>query len=362
MIDSIKIKLENFSGDLKNCTFVEPKKLIKNIDEQEYYYDNYRLYNHSQSAKHYLTVSKKTNKVTKTVNVTLTGSLRKRSYNRVSLLDMPQSKFVQTMKGIAKELCIPFEELRQAKFTQCEIGANIRTRIPAIDILPLVVDYAHYQRIDDYIEKGTLYFNGADRLLKLYVKDDEIAAHSFSEEKRELKKMSFDKLKAKGIHHLRIEFTLKTHRAFKNRGMDHIRTIGDLIDHYSELYNFWTKEISRIIVYNSLKYNETELTEREKEIAFGLEELGFFDFVDSYQELCVSKTSTYVSAKNAKSDAYTSICKTLDKYYDRKTYNKYNLRVDVAKYLIGKSKQINLDLPVLLRNLWGISLLNKQKK
>lgn len=68
-----------------------------------------------------------------------------------------------------------------------------------------VVDYSHYQRIDDYIEKGTLYFSGTDRLLKLYVKDDEIAAHSFSEEKRELKKMSFDKLKAKGIHHLRIE-------------------------------------------------------------------------------------------------------------------------------------------------------------
>ena len=66
----------------------------------------------------------------------------------------------------------------------------------------------------------------------LYVKDDEIAAHTFSEEKRILKKKSFDKLKMKGIHHLRIEFTLKNHRAFKNRGMDHIRTIGDLINHY----------------------------------------------------------------------------------------------------------------------------------
>ena len=141
MIDSIKIILKDFSGDLSNCTFVEPKKLINNIEGKKYDYVNYRLYNKSSSAKHYLSVSQ--NK--KTGTVTLTGSLRKRSYNRVTLLDMSQSMFVQTLKGIAKELCIPFEELRRAKFTQCEVGANIRTRIPAIEMLPLVVDYAHYE-------------------------------------------------------------------------------------------------------------------------------------------------------------------------------------------------------------------------
>ena len=359
MVDNIKIILSNFSGDLnKKCRKVKPRQLIKNPDNKKYDYDNFRLYNNSGSEKHYLKVSH--NKNTKTV--TLTGSLRKRSYNRVTLLDMPQSKFIQTLKGIANDLNIPFEELKRARFTQCEVGANIRTRIQAIDILPMIVDYAHYKRIDDYIEKGTLYFNGADRLLKLYVKDDEIAAHTFSEEKRILKKKSFDKLKMKGIHHLRIEFTLKTHRAFKNSGMDHIRTIGDLINCYSELYNFWTKEISRIVVYNSLKYNEIELSEKEKEIVFGLENLGFFDFVDAYQDSYMSNASTLKSTKSAKSKAFTSICEILDKYYDKKIYNKYNLRVDVAKYLIGKSKQFNLDLPVLIRNLWGISLLNKQKK
>lgn len=359
MVDNIKIILSDFSGDLnKKCRKVKSRKLIKNPDNEKYDYDNFRLYNNSGSEKHYLKVSH--NKNTKTV--TLTGSLRKRSYNRVTLLDMPQSKFIQTLKGIANDLNIPFEELKRAKFTQCEVGANIRTRIQAIDILPMIVDYAHYKRIDDYIEKGTLYFNGADRLLKLYVKDDEIAAHTFSEEKRILKKKSFDKLKMKGIHHLRIEFTLKTHRAFKNRGMDHIRTIGDLINCYSELYNFWTKEISRIVVYNSLKYNEAELSEKEKEIVFGLENLGFFDFVDAYQDSYMLNSSTVKSVKSAKSKAFTSICEILDKHYDRKIYNKYNLRADVAKYLIGKSKRFNLDLPILIRNLWGITLLNKQKK
>ena len=32
MIDSIKIILKDFSGDLRNCTFVEPKKLINDIE------------------------------------------------------------------------------------------------------------------------------------------------------------------------------------------------------------------------------------------------------------------------------------------------------------------------------------------
>ena len=219
--------------------------------------------------------------------------------------------------------------------------------------------YCHYKRIDDFIEQGTLYFNGADRLLKLYVKDDEIAAHSFPEEKRELKKRSFARLKLKGIHHLRIEFTMKTHRAFKNRGMDHFRTVGDLIDHYAELYDSWTKEINRIVVYNKLQYEEAELSNKEKEIILGLEEFGYFDFIDSYQDFCISRTTTSKSAKSAKSDAFRNVRSVLDKYFDRKEYNKFSLRIDVAKYLIRKSKSFQLNLPILIRNLWGISTFNK---
>ena len=81
MVDYIKIILSNFSGDLnKKCRKVKSRKLIKNPDNEKYDYDNFRLYNNSGSEKHYLKVSH--NKDTKTV--TLTGSLRKRSYNRVT--------------------------------------------------------------------------------------------------------------------------------------------------------------------------------------------------------------------------------------------------------------------------------------
>lgn len=355
MIDSLKIKLVNFSGDLKNCREVKPRVLFKDVEKKDYGYNNFRLYNRSNSEQHYLRISK--NK--KTGAVTITGSFRKWFYNRVTLLDISQKDFVKTLNKLADELFITFDELKQANFTQCEIGANVRTRIPAIDILPLIVDYAHYKRLDEYINQGTLYFEGNDRLLKLYVKDDEIAAHSFSEEKRNLKKRTFDRLKAKGIHYLRIELTMKNHRAFKNKGLNHIRTIGDLIDHYSDLYNLWTKEISRIIVFNELIYNESELKKREKDIILGLRASGFFKFVDNYSNNYVSRTKTKNSAKSAKSEAYGAILSVLNKYYDREEYNKFTLKADVAKYLIGKSKQFQLDLPLLIRNLWGISYNNK---
>lgn len=91
----------------------------------------------------------------------------------------------------------------------------------------------------------------------------------------------------------------------------------------------------------------------------GLEEFGYFDFVDSYQDYRMSNATKKDSKKSAKSDAFKDIRLILDKYFDRKEYNKFSLRIDVAKYLIGKSKRFQLELPVLIRNLWGISTINK---
>lgn len=52
MIDSIKIILRDFSGDLKNCIPKPSRKLIENPGEKEY--DNYRLPNRAKSDRHYL--------------------------------------------------------------------------------------------------------------------------------------------------------------------------------------------------------------------------------------------------------------------------------------------------------------------
>lgn len=92
----------------------------------------------------------------------------------------------------------------------------------------------------------------------------------------------------------------------------------------------------------------------------GLEELGFFEFADSYQDYRISNATKKDSKKTAKSEAFKDVSLVLDKYFNRKEYNKFSLRIDVAKYLIGKSKREQLNLPVLIRNLWGISTINKK--
>ncbi len=353
MIDSIKIILKNFSGNFDSCRLKPSRKVFKHPDEKEY--ENYLLPNHTKFDRH----SMKVHRALKTGTVNVVGSLRKRAYHKSTLLDLNKNKFVQSLRGLAKDLNIPFAELKQARFTDCEIGANINIRYPTKEVLYMIVAYSRLKRNDERIEDGTLYFEGADKDLKLYVKDDEIAAKS-SPKKQESRKRAFARLKECGNHMLRIEFTLKYQRSFNHHGMAHIKTVGDLIEHYYDLYAFWTREVARLIFFNQLDYSNAKLNGKEAYIAHGLEQYGFEWFAEEYQKLCKINAKTANSIKSARSEAYRAICKVLDQYYDRKAYNMYNLRADIAKYLIRKSKSEEMDLPLLLRNLWGVSPCNNK--
>ena len=118
MIDSIKIILKNFSGNFDNCRLKPSRKVFKHPDEKEY--ENYLLPNHTKFDRH----SMKIHRALKTGTVNVVGSLRKRAYHKSTLLDLNKNKFVQSLRGLAKDLNIPFAELKQARFTDCEIGAN----------------------------------------------------------------------------------------------------------------------------------------------------------------------------------------------------------------------------------------------
>ena len=109
MIDSIKIILRDFSGDLKNCIPKPSRKLIENPGEKEY--DNYRLPNRAKSDRHYLTI----NHALKTNTIKIVGSLRKRAYHKASFSDLNKDKFEQTIRELAKTLNITFEEIKKAR-------------------------------------------------------------------------------------------------------------------------------------------------------------------------------------------------------------------------------------------------------
>ena len=157
------------------------RKVFKYPDEKEY--ENYLLPNHTKFDRD----SMKVHRALKTGTVNVVGSLRKRAYHKSTLLDLNKDKFAQSLRGLARDLNIPFAELTQARFTDCEIGANINIRYPAKEVLYMIVAYSKLERNDDRIEDGTLYFEGADKDLKLCVKMMKCAAKS-SPKKRESRK------------------------------------------------------------------------------------------------------------------------------------------------------------------------------
>ncbi len=135
--------------------------------------------------------------------------------------------------------------------------------------------------------------------------------------------------------------------------MGHIETIGDLIDNYYDLYEFWTREVGKFVFYNQLDYSNAKPTTKDKYIIAGLEELGFECFVEEYRDLRSQDKKEPKDIKSARSKAYTSILKVLDKYYDRHSYNINDFKKDIEKFLIRKSRSESFNLPLLRGNLWN---------
>lgn len=351
MIDSIKITLKDFSGNFDCCREISSKKVFANPNEKEY--GNYRLANKTKFDKHSLKVAH--TKRTNTVHIV--GSLRKRAYHKATFNDLTKHRFEQTIRSLAKDFNISYEEICKAEFTQCEIGANINMSYPAKEILHMVVAYSSLKRDDKCINKGTLYFKtkgdpkNESKRVKLYAKDLEIANNSHWK-KREQRDKAFARMRECGNNMLRIEFTLNFHSSFQSHQMGHIETIGDLIDNYYDLYEFWTREVAKFVFFNQLDCSNAKPTQKEKYIIVGLEELGFEWFVEEYRELHSQDKKEPKDIKSARSKAYTSVLKVLDKYYDRSSYNINDFKKDIEKFLIRKSRSENFNLPVLLSNLW----------
>lgn len=341
MVDRIKITLKNFSGNFDNCKLITNEEYIKHPEKKKY--DNYVLRNNTSFDKHDLELSKSV----KTGNVIIEGSIRRWHFNDASLLDLKQDSFEKALRNIAKKLNISFEELKKGKITQCEIGLNIKVSIYAIDILPMVVNYSQLDRIPNWEDQGTLYFDGTDKQAKLYAKPKEIADKS-SYGKQGQRKHAFERMRIKGNDFLRIEFTLKYQRSFNHHGMTYIRSLADLINNYSDLYYFWAKEANRFILLNKLDYQKKALTSKDKYIIDGLKNLGYEKFLETYKAECEERAKTPNSKKSAKSDANKSVISVLKKYASKDDYNIEAFKEDIKESLFRKSKEEKVDLDKLL--------------
>ena len=345
MVDRVKITLEKFSGNFDNCKNITPKKFIEYPDRKQY--DNFVLRNKTELDKHDLAISQ-----SRKGTVTIKGSIRKWNFNNATLLDLTKKSFEKALRNISKELNIPFDDLRQGKITQCEIGLNINVSIQAIDILPMVVDYAHFKRYANRIDEGTLYFIGHEKRAKLYAKPKEIADKS-SIVKQEGRRNAFKIMQDKGNDFLRIEFTLNDQNAFNHHKMKHIQNLGGLLDNYSDLYRFFVREVKRFVLFNKLSYQEEKLTPKERHIIFGLENFGYETFLEEYRVECIERAKKPRSQISAKSDAFKDIVTILKKYASVEDYNFETFNDDIMKSLFRKSKDEKIEFAELSSILGG---------
>lgn len=346
MVDRIRITLKNFSGNFENCKNITKKEFIDYPDRKQY--DNFVLRSKTEFNRHDLSVSQ----TISTKKVIVEGSIRKWNFNNATLLDLTQTSFERALRNIAKGLNMPFEELRQGDVTQCEIGLNVNVSIQAIDILPMVVNYAHFERYAERIDEGTLYFIGYEKKAKLYAKPKEIADKS-SIIKQEGRRNAFKIMQDKGNDFLRIEFTLDDQNAFNHHKMKHIQNLGDLLDNYSDLYRFFVREIKRFVIFNKLSYQEKKLTSKERHIIYGLENFGFEMFLEEYQAERIESAQTPDSKKSAKSDAFKDVVAILKKYASEEDYNFETFNDDIMKSLFRKSKDEKIEFAELSSILSG---------
>ena len=343
MIDNIKITLpiRLTEDNFRNCA----------KEKTEKYGSSRKLMNEMKN--HSLTIFQNKN----SSKVIIRGSLRKWYFGKYSLLDFTKESFRRAMNKLAKSLNMDLEDLHQGKITQCEIGLNVRTRISCEKIIPNIVEYGrlinpnNYHNLDE-----TTYQNGYDKKFIAYDKCKEIVNGCHNFKKRIRKKNAFETLADKGYHFLRIEIRLFDKKSFNNHKLGHITCLSDLYNNWGNLYEFFTFQISKLTIYRPIAISE-KMSKKELRLA---EFLNGEDFASDYNAkitelLSQCKSQTAKGLSSAKSRMHNKIKRIIFQYGRKEEYSNIQLRVDVALNLIRicKYKEENLDLPYLIRNLWG---------
>jgi len=334
MIDFIKSIIPKFDGNLNachlHCTYAESI--------------SYRLYKTVEKKGAFLSLNLKT----KTKTLRISGSFRKWYFGSSSLANFDANSFHKALQHLSKMLSLPYSIICKSMVSQCEMGLNVIIRIPCEKIIPKIIQYGHLKRYE-YAEE-TVGFNGSNKKLKIYHKCNEILAKQSNKLSASTKRV-FAILQEKGNYFLRIEFTLFDKQSFVQHDLGYINTLGDIDLHYNALFDFWTKQVNKIVMSNIIIFDEA-MTPREYQIGLCIATNGFNDFVHECLKRCKSKTDA--GLRTARSKAYKEILEVSNKYSSNQEYNKNSLRVDIAKNLIRiSSNDKTLHLPVLIKNLWG---------
>jgi hypothetical protein len=297
--------------------------------------------------------------------VKIDGSIRKWYLGMFSLTDLTPHQFKYAIKCIATSLKIDWNKILEGTITNCEIGLDIQTRIPAKKVNELIRKYKglKYYRYDF----ETVGFLGEHANLKLYDKYEELIANCGKYDKDGKAKKHFEELKKKRIYTYRIEATLKDNRSFLLADLEHLDTVKGIIDNYHELIEYWVNECSKIEVGLSINYDDERMTKNEYAVLMGIYSQGFFTFSNEYARRSLHMKNGKgkkegASAHTAISKAKKEISYIIERYKEPKSYHASKFRVDIYKTL----KKLYGDLPQLsmkelILGLWGVSEIAKEK-
>ncbi len=300
----------------------------------------------------YLTVSY--NPKSKVVKID--GSIRKWYLGVFSLDDLTAEQFQNSMERIAEILQISMEKLMSGTITQCEIGLNVKTRIPAEKVNQTVRAYKKYKYYRYEFE--TVGFLSDSLTIKLYDKCQELLTKFKKYDKNKEAEKRFKELKEQGIYTLRVEFTLKDERSFTGAKLGHLHTVGGLINGYYDTIPYFVNQCSKLEVGVGINFDDERITKRDYAILVGVYYLGFFEFSEEYaKRSLVNLNGKGVkkggAERSAICDARNEVKALIEKYKDPKKYHVHKFRVDIYQTL--KSQYLDFvqeSKRVLIRGLW----------
>lgn len=338
MIDNLAIMLEGFSGTFENCQLVKSREA----------FDTYLLKGRSHIAPHPLKLlyAKKTGKLY------IKNSLRKWYHGKISMLDLTSKTLIMALKHLAASLNISYEELGQGRITQLEIGLTLWTKIPCRRLVRLLAGYKNKERFS--IAGETVYFGKKkrpDKKIMIYDKGAEMVNRMSLKNLRTRHRIAdmFDILASHGYYFPRYEFKLADYNALSSNQLD-IRSVADLIVHYSKLYLFLAREARNFVLFERINITN-DMTPKEREIAEGLNKYEYNNFLEKRQTACRSSTSN--GLKTARCKVRRELVSVIDRFRSG-DYGSRQFRIDLGRNFVRVSKHDpELNLPETFRELFG---------
>lgn len=339
MIDNIKIYFPKtiFNGK-DNCWKFE-RKINK-------YTNEYRYTKYTFSNSHSLVLHFNTNKK----HITIMGSLRKWYLGKTSLVDLTSEQFMKVSSLLANSLNMSLDEFNRGKITQCEIGLNIRTQTPPLEILPKIAAYKMFYRDDTYESSGTLYFgsDNSNRKITIYDKCKEITDNYRGDRFNAVNKVHIA-LAKRNYHFLRLEVKLKNKKSFKDLGCN-IEYFGDILPNWEKLYLLWLTEMGKLIVYHRIIESNDMLLDEYK-VACMLNLDTYYNVMKKIKLYSRSKTSKGLKSMVLKERDF--VRSVIYKFADKSKYNNVALKNDIEKSLYLILKKESLNLPLLYKTLYN---------